>query len=424
MAQNTSLRGNIISLFLLQGANYVLPLITVPYLVRILGPEKFGLLAFSQAFIQYFVLLTDYGFNLSATRLISIHRDDLQQRSYIFWSTVWIKIGLMIISFLITVAVVFSFHKFRIEWPLFFITFMVVVGNVLFPIWYFQGMERMKFISAVNISAKLISVAAIFLLVHQEGDYLLAAACQAGGILVSGLLGMYFVPKAGPLLFLWPKPALLLEAFKEGWHLFISTAGVSLYSNSTTFILGLLAGVEAVGYFSASQKLITAFQGLTTPVSQAIYPRITALAVHSRQETLRFLRKTLTWIGTCTLLLSIIIFGFAKYAVLLILGPQFLDAVVLVRITAFIPFVVGLSNVFGIQTMIPFGMTKQFSRILVSGGIVNLLILFPLILVAGAKGAAISLLVTEITITLLMGWVLHINGLHIYRFQIRGKNEF
>jgi polysaccharide transporter, PST family len=93
------LRGNIASLFVLHGANYVLPLITVPYLVRVLGPENFGRIAFVQAFIQYFVVLTDYGFNLSATRAVALVRDDPAKLSSLFSAVMIVKAALMTIGF-------------------------------------------------------------------------------------------------------------------------------------------------------------------------------------------------------------------------------------------------------------------------------------------------------------------------------------
>src|SRR3954465_4217668 len=138
---------NMASLLVLQGANYLLPLITFPYLVRVLGPAKFGLLAFAQALVQYFVIVTEYGFNLTATREEAIRREQPGQVAETFRTVITIKCALMALSLAVMPAFVRGVRRFRADASVYFCPFLTGVGNVLFPVWLYQGLERMKYIT-------------------------------------------------------------------------------------------------------------------------------------------------------------------------------------------------------------------------------------------------------------------------------------
>ena len=168
--ENKRLLGNFFSLSILQIFSYVLPLLTLPYLVRILGVETFGLISFATAFIIFFNILVDYGFNLSATREISVHRENKKKTTEIYSSVLTIKFILIILSFIILSFIVFIFEKFNSHIELYFITFISVIGQAFFPIWYFQGMEKMRYITIINISSKVIFTMAIFIFVHKVGS--------------------------------------------------------------------------------------------------------------------------------------------------------------------------------------------------------------------------------------------------------------
>jgi len=397
----------------LQGANYVLPLITLPYLVRVLGPGKFGLLAFAQAFTQYFVILTDYGFNLTATRQIAIHRDDTKKVSEIFSVVMIIKFALMVVSFLLMAAIVLAVPMFHADWRVYFLTFLMVLGNVLFPVWFFQGMERMKYITVLNISAKFIAVVAIFVFVQKQSDYLIAAGIQSGGFVIAGLLGLFSLRRVAPLRSAFPSWRAIVETLREGWHVFISTGAISLYTSSNTFILGLVTNTVTVGYFSAADKLVRAVQGILTPVSQAIYPHINALARQSREAALTFITKSLKWLGLVSLMGSVLLFIAAEPLVMLVLGSQYAASIALLRWMAFLPFIIAMSNVFGMQTMLTFGMDRLVGRILLLAGLINLTIIVPLVCALGPAGAAISLLIPETFVVVACWYVLEKGHIHL-----------
>ena len=405
------LRKNIVSLFMLQGANYLLPLITVPYLVRVLGPGNFGRIAFAQAFIQYFVILTDYGFNLSATRAVALVRDDSEELSRLFSAVMIIKATLMAFGFLAMLLLVWLVPAFKKDWLLYVLVYLTVVGNVLFPVWLFQGLERMRHITLFTILARTLIVIAIFVFVHHQSDYRLAAALQASGMVIAGLLAIIFIPRIVRLRLHWPGIAQLRHVMIDGWHVFLSTAAINLYTSSNVFFLGLLTNPIAVGYFAAAEKLIKAVQGLVGPVSQAVYPHIAALLTRSRQDGLAFIAKLLRIQGAATLALSLMLFVLAGPVVHLLLGEQFQESVRLVEWMAALPFIIGLSNVFGIQTMLNFDMKQSFSRILLISGLINIALIVPLAHWLGAEGAAISVVLTEIIVTTTMAIALSRNGL-------------
>jgi PST family polysaccharide transporter len=396
------LASNIFSLGVLQVANYILPLLTLPYLVRVLGPEYFGLLAFATATIMYFMLITDYGFNLSATRQISIHRDDQNQVNEIFSSVMMIKTALMVVSFGLMSLLVFSFEKFGQHWEVYFITFGMVIGQTLFPVWLFQGMERMKYITYLNIGAKAFFTVCIFIFVQEQADYLLVPLLTAMGFIVAGIWSLYLVKKEFNVSFFWQSTATLKFQLVEGWHVFFSSMGISLYTISTTFILGLFTNNAVVGYFAVADKIVQAVKGLYAPVSQAIYPLISKKLHDDKQSGLAFIYKT-TWIvGIGMFVISLLLFLLAEPIVYLLLGLQYKQSVLLLQIMAFLPFIVALSNMFGVQTMLNLGYKQAFSRILVAAAILGVGLSLVLVPVYEGLGTAVTLLVVEVFVTVLM----------------------
>lgn len=410
--------GNFFSLSVLQGVNYLLPLITLPYLVRVLGPEKFGLIAFAQAFIMYFNTLTDYGFNLSATREISIYRDDKEKVSEIFSSVMTIKFGLLIFSFILMSIIVFSFEKFKQDWIIYYLTFGIVIGQALFPVWFFQGMERMKYITFLNVTARLIFTVSIFIFVHNVSDYIYVPLINSLGFLLAGGWALGVVIKNFNVDFKLVSIKNIKYQLKEGWYIFISTVAISLYTVSNPFILGLFTNNIIVGYYSAAEKLIRAAQGLLTPISQSIYPYISKLVNESKTKGIQFIRKTTYIIGSVTFLLSLGVFIFAKVIVEIILGNQYMESITVLRILAFLPFLIGLSNIFGIQIMLPFDYKKAFSNILIAASIINIILSFLLIPLYKQIGTSFSVLISEIFVTLTMFVYLQIKGIRILEGKI------
>ncbi len=394
---------NFISLSVLQAANYILPLITLPYLVRVLGPEKYGLVSFAQAFVTYFMILTDYGFNLSATREISINRDNKQKVSEIFSSVMTIKAGLLIVSFMLMSIIVFSFGKFSRDWPIYYLTFGMVLGQVLFPVWFFQGMERMKYITVLNITAKLIFTVAIFVFVHHMEDFLYVPLLNTLGYIVAGILSLWLIFRDFDISFKFPLLSDIKHQLKEGWDIFLSTIAISLYTTSNTFILGLFTNNTIVGYYTGAEKIVKAVQGLLTPISQTIYPYISKLVSESKERAIKFIKKLVIIIGTGSFILSLFILIFASPIVNIILGNQYHQSIIVLQILSFLPFIIGLATIYATLFLLGFGYIKEWSKIIMHCSLLGifLIFLFVALLDLAHIGVAISWFLTESSILLL-----------------------
>ena len=406
---------NFFSLSFLQIANYIFPLITLPYLVRVLRPEKYGLIAFAQAFIQYFVILTDYGFNLSATREISINRENKEKISEIFSSVMVIKFCLLLVSFVILNLIVFNFSKFRKDWLLYYLTFGVALGQVLFPVWFFQGIERMKYITFLNITAKLIFTISIFIFIHKTEDYIYVPLMTSLGFITAGISGLWILYKDFSIRFILPKFEHILHQLKEGWYIFISMAFISLYTTSNTFILGLFTNNTIVGYYAAAEKIVRVIIRLFKPVSQVLYPYISKVATESKKKAVKILRKLFFLTLFIFFLIFLLLIIFTKVIIEIILGNNFLASISIIKIMSFLLIVIPLANILANLALLPFKLDKYFSRIYISGGLINIIFLFIFLYIFDLKGegAALANLITEVALTTMMYLVLRKHNIKI-----------
>jgi len=402
MPGKPSLAHSMGALYAVQIANYLVPLLTLPWLTRVLGPANFGRLGFCIAIVNYCVLLADYGFNLSATRAIALHAHDPRKRSQIFWNTLTVKALLAVAALPVLLGLTFVVAPLAELRPILLIAYLTVIGAVLTPTWFFLGMEQQSTLSRITIAARVLAVPATFLLVRSPADLPLAVAIYACTPVVVAVLCLLTLARRRLLEAAAISPSGVAAALKEGWPLFLSTASMSLYTSTNTALLGFIAGPASVGYYSAAERVTGAAQGLLGPINQTLYPRISRLMQQSPTEAFTFIRRSMRYVGAFSLAISAVLFVLAPYVVALLYGPSFESTVAVLRWLAPLPFIVGLSNVFGIQTLLPLGKKETFTRIVMLAGAINIALLLVLAGAFGAQGAAAAVLTTEVLVTLAM----------------------
>lgn len=413
---------NIFSLSILQFANYVLLLITIPYVVRVIGPDKFGLISFAQAFATYFLLVVNYGFDLSATREILSNRDNKNTLVRIYSNVLFTKAFLFTLCTLIFTSLIFLIPKFRENILVFIVSYLIVAGYVLFPTWLFQGLEKLYITSIFNFIVKLLFTIGIFIFVRNKNDFYLVPLLMSLGQIFAGTLALMYSLKLLDWKINMPRLEDIFRELKNGFSVFISLVFINFYTISNTFILGFFAPHENVGYFVSGSKLVLVFQTLVlAPLAQSLYPHVGKILRNDLNRGIEYIKKFSVIVTALTLPASIFLLIFAPILVKVFLGDQYLPSINVVRILSFFPFIIGLSNLYGIQTTLNLKMDKDFFKVVMGGSIINLLLNVLLDHKLAEIGSSVSWLITEIYITSAFIILLEAKGIKIIDFKFYSR---
>lgn len=386
---------NFFSLSILQGLDMILPLLTVPYLTRVIGMDKIGLLAFSSALTGYFGIIFNYGFNLTATKDISQNRDNDKQLNTIFSEVISAKLYLIFLSTLVFFSMIFlvpEFSRFSIIHVLYF---FIMIFQSLFPGWYFHGVQDLKLITYLNIIVKVICTVLIFVLIKVAQDYWIQPFLILIGAIISTIVGIIYLKVIYKVKFEKQSVKSVFNVLNKGKYVFLSQLKISFFNNFNLMILGFLTNNTAVGYFSSADKILKALASLQVPIVSVLYPYFSKLLVTDKNKALEMLKRITVYGTLLYLLVLIVIFIFANDLVLLLFGNKAVAVTSVLRIMLIIPLLVFLNNLFGTQILLNLGKDKIFFKILLFTAIVNVCLIIPLTLRFSFYGTAIAVLFTE-----------------------------
>jgi PST family polysaccharide transporter len=393
---------NAFALYGVQAGRKLIPLASVPYLARVLGPAGWGDVAFVSAMAELFVVVIEFGFGLSATRSIAKHRDNPAERGKITMGVLSVQ-AILAAGIVLAVAIASRFvpllHR---QGALLAAGLVYAVAQGFIPLWYFQGMERIRLAAALEMGAKTAALGALFIFVHRPQDAWRALAIQALSPIVSVVAGVYLALRGG--IICRPAWSYVRNVVGEGWNMFMYRSAESLYGVGNSFLLGLFASPVMVGYFSAPEKISKAAAGLVNPIRESLYPRISNVIHGDPREASR-----LATIGTglmtgAGLLLSVALFTFAQTVIRVLLGPAFHPAVTVLRILSPLPLLLSITFSAGQLWLLPNRRDKVVSRVVFCAAFLNLCLSFILGIRWGHIGMALTVLTAESAVAGSMLW--------------------
>ncbi len=391
---------NAFSLSALQMLNYILPIIILPYLVRIIGAGKFGLIAFAQALAQYFSILVDYSFNITATREISLCQKQKPRVNAIFSAVTVIKFILTLISLLIFLLIVNFVPRFRSDYLVYILSFGVVIANALFPYWFFSGIEKMKYISNLNIIAGIIYALGIFILVKGPQDYLFIPFLNAVIFIAMGITGLLIALIKFRIVFIFPGFRELIQEVKSGWSIFASNISINAYTISRVFAVGLLTNNVLTGYYSIAERIANIIQVFPMhSFTQALYPRLSRIFEKNRKRAFDLMNR-IQHVATDGFMISLpIIYFLSPLIIRVAAGRAFPEAVLSLRLLLIAVFFVG-ANAYRVQFLLVCARQDIFSRIHITAALIGVPLIFIFIWIFSYWGAALATALIEAGVTL------------------------
>lgn len=398
-----SIARNAVALYAVQGAALLLPLITLPYLARVLEPDGWGLVVFAQAFGVWISLVLQFGFAFSATRSVAQNRGSASRLSEIVQGVLSAK--LVLLALLAAVGIVswavvplFRSHPAFLVWA-----WAAAVLQGFAPLWFFQGIEQLRGAAAVDVAAKALATVAIFVLVKGPAHGWMVLALRAAAELVStAVMTLWMYRK---VRFVGWSGSAATRTLRASWPLFVFSGAASIYTSSNPFILGLFTTTREVAFYGAADRVVRAASTLLSPLSQAIYPRISHLLATEAERAGRLIRQSVVPFVAMGSLLGIALFVLAPWITAVAFGSEYAPTVSVIRILALLPPLLGVGTVLGIHWALPHGFDRFYMRFVVAAGVANILLALILVPRLGSNGMAVSAVLAEALVEVGLVWL-------------------
>lgn len=404
--QDSKELGDYISLLLIQGANYLIPIVLMPYLMKVLGASSFGLLGFSQAVIGYFLLFIDFGFNLSATKRIATNLKNRDAINTIFTATVFAKVFLLLSSlFILFICLELGlFPEYELG---LYCSIPTIIGTTFTFTWLFQGYGKIRLISLISVLSRVLILPIIFFIVKDPKDYLIAIFIQSIVFCLTAFVSIIFIIKYDLISIVKVSWTQVKEELREGFPLFLSSASITMYTKMFILILGFTATPAVVGKYSAAERIMRALMlFFFTPLMQIYYPKISQISSKSKEKALILLYKVLL-IGVVLMFFVFCFLFFGADYLYIFLGDGYVGISTLLRIFSFVPFFILIGGVFGQLGLLAIGdnnCKNKYKRAYYYTAFISVILVFFFTRYWIEKGTALTVVIAEFIVAFLMSY--------------------
>lgn len=411
--QKKSLKINFIMNSILTMSSFLFPLITFPYVSRILLPLGTGKVSFATSVISYFSMFSQLGIPVYGIRACAKVRDDKAALSKIFQELLIINGATSLITYLFFLLTLFTVPRLQQEKPLFLIVSLTILLNTIGVEWLYKSLEQYVYIAVRSIFFKFLALAATFLLIHQESDYVLYGAISIFAASASNILNFFHMRK---FVSLKPVGNYHLKRHLHAVLIFFAmSCATTVYTHLDTVMLGFLKTDTDVGYYNAAVKIKSILVSIVTSLGVVLLPRASYYIEHRQQSKFfNVSEKALNFVCLLSIPLMVYFILFAKEGILFLSGAAYLPAILPMQIIMPTLLLIGLTNIMGMQMLVPLGKEKIVLYSEIVGAILNLSLNILLIPHYSCSGAAFGTLAAEFSVFLIQFLVLKKDIIKMY----------
>ena len=394
--ENKRFYWNTIMQYIMTFAQYVFPLITFPYLTRVLEPDLYGVITYMTATITYFQLVIDFGFNLSATKEIAEKQEDKKHIGMVLGSVIQAKIFLLIGSFIVYILMVQFIPKLNENKLLAYLYMGTVVLSIWLPDYMFRGIEKMEIITVRFLLSKMVTTVLTFVLVRSKSDMLWIPILNMIGSLVAICLTWHHIKTKLKIKVRYTSKVEVISKLKESFLYFLSTFATTAFGAMNTFMLGAMnLPSSQIAYWGVSYTLIGAAQSLYTPIINSLYPHMI------NKKDFKLVRKLLYIFMPAIIVTTIIVYMLSELVITIFSGPEYMEAIPVFKALLPVLILSFPAMVIDFPVLAAFGKVKETTITTIISSVFHILGLLLLALIGKFTVLAVAILRSATELVLL-----------------------